>query len=448
MRTALALCVVALVVVAAASPAAVSHVPSFAASKRYAPPPGGGCDYCSQSSATGDLNGDGRQDVVTVDADQAVSVFITKADGTFRARRDHLTGGEPTDAVISDLNADGHPDVAVAEADGFVSTFMNQGDGTLGVRRDYAAGSNGSGPASIAAADVDSDGSADLVAANGSASISVFRNDGDGTFAAQRDYQLAGGDAVSLAVGDLNSDGRPDVVTGGVSVLLNHGDGTFTERDYDARGSNSIALGDLNGDGKLDVATANGGEGVSVLLNQGAGRLGPTRVYAAPPAWEYELVHAEPQSIAIADLNGDGKPDLATANFDRHASAFVNTGVGRFGWPIDLGVGKCGDFYGRQRALSTGDLNGDGRADLVAAGSNGLCVSLARPGLCNIQDVRGRKLSVAKGLLARGHCRVGAVRYAQAKYVKRGLVTAERPGFGGVLRAGAKVGLVVSSGSG
>jgi hypothetical protein len=217
----------------------------------------------------------------------------------------------------------------------------------------------------------------------------VFRNNGDGTFAAQRDYRLTGGDAVSLALGDLDGDGRQDVVTGGVSVLLNRGDGTFAERNYDSRGSNSVALADLNGDGKLDVATANGGIGVSVLLNAGDGRLGPTRVYAAPRAREYGIVAADPQSIAIADLNADHRPDLATTNSDQRASVLVNTGAGRFGSPIDLGVGKCGSFYERDRALSTGDLNGDGRADLVAAGGNGLCVSLARPGCATSRTCAG-----------------------------------------------------------
>jgi len=445
MRTALALCVLGLVAGAAATSAAVGNVPSFSAFRRYALQPAAGCDYCSASSATGDLDGDGRPDVVAVGVD-TVSVLITKAGGALGARRDYLTSGDAADAVIADLNGDGRADVAVAEADGFVSTFMNRGDGTLGARRDYAAGSDGSGPASIAAADLDGDGSADLVTANGNASISVFRNNGDGTFAAQRDYRLTGGNAVSLAVGDLDGDGRPDVVAGGVSVLLNNGDGTFAERDYDAKGSNSIALGDLNGDGKLDVATANGAQGASVLLNEGDGRLGPARVYVVLAPWEYGFAVPDPQSIAIADLNGDSRPDLATADFDRRASVLVNAGNGRFRSPIGLVAGACGDFFESDRALATADLNGDGRADLLAAGDGGLCVSLAKPGLCNVQDVRGRKLSVATALLARGHCRVGTVRYARAKYVNRGLVTAQRPGFGGVLRAGAKVALVVSSG--
>jgi len=446
MRTGLALCVLALVLGATASSAAVSNVPSFAATKRYALANANGCDRCAVGTAIGDLNGDGRPDVVTVSGDDSLAVFITKADGTFSTRRDYLTAGDAADAVIADLNGDGHPDVAVAEADGFVSTFMNQGDGTVATRRDYAGGSEGSGPFSIAAGDLDGNGSADLVAANGSASISVLRNNGDGTFAAQRDYRLTGAGAVSLALGDLNRDGRPDVVTGAVSVLLNNGDGTFAERDYNTPDARSIALGDLNGDGKLDVAASNAYRGVSVRLNTGNGGLGRARVYAVLPSWSYGLSDGEPQSVAIADLNGDRKPDLATVNDDRRVSVLVNAGGGRFRSPIDVGIAKCGEFYESARALSTVDLNGDRRADLIAVGSAGLCVSLGKPGLCNVQDVRGRTLSVAKGLLVRGHCRPGAVRYAHEKFVKRGLVTAERPDFGRVLRAGAKVALVVSLG--
>src|SRR5207244_349756 len=155
---------------------------------------------------------------------------------------------------------------------------------------------------SIAAGDVDGNGSADLVVVS-SGSVSVLRNNGVGAFAAEEDYPVGGdGDsAVSVALGDLNGDGKPDVATGNgnrnVSVLLNKGDGTLQPaRNYDAAGAVSVALGDLNGDGKLDVATANE-TGVSVLLNAGDGALQRRRVYDVLGAYNSS---AGPQSIAIA----------------------------------------------------------------------------------------------------------------------------------------------------
>jgi hypothetical protein len=456
---ALAFLAVALVLGTVASSAAVGGVPSFAASKRYAVPYTNGCGRCAKSVVIGDLNGDGRPDVVTVNNDDTNSVFITNPNGTFHARRDYIVGGDPAGAAIADLNGDGHTDVAVADAAGFVTVLRSRGDGTLGGKRDYAAGTGGAGPVSIAAADLDGDGSPDLVTANqgentGVPSVSVLRNNGDGTFAAMRNYRISGGYPVSVALGDLNGDGKPDIVTGdgdaNVSVLMNGGDGTFQpERVYDAQGALSVALGDLNGDGKLDVATASGGPSVavgrvSVFLNRGDGTLGRSRVYAVLS--ESESRTPDPQSIAIADLNGDRRPDLVTADFEEHVSLLLNGGAGTFHLPIDLGVAKCGYVDESDRALAIGDLNGDGRPDLAVAGPGGLCVSLDKPGLCNVQDVRRLTAAGARTLLVRAHCRVGAIRYAHAISYKRGLVSAQRPGFGGVLRAGAKVDLVVSLG--
>jgi FG-GAP-like repeat len=89
----------------------VSRVPSFAASKRYAVPLANGCGRCVESIAVGDLNGDGRPDLVTVNNDDTISVFITKLNGTFHARRDYIVGGDPAGAAIADLNGDGLADV-------------------------------------------------------------------------------------------------------------------------------------------------------------------------------------------------------------------------------------------------------------------------------------------------------------------------------------------------
>ena len=389
----------------------------------------------------GDLNGDGRSDVVTVNYDETISVFMTKPGGTLGARTDYLVAGGPAGAAIADLNGDGHADVAVADGDGFVTVLLNSGDGTLGPRRDYRSAPGG--PISIAAADLDGDGSPDLVTTN-SGAVSVFRNNGDGTFAPETNY-AAEGNRISVAVGDLNGDGKPDVVTSGVSVLLNNGDGSLRAGGaYDAGGAVSIALGDLNGDGKPDVATATGDAGVSVLLNRGDGTLLGKRLYRVLATPDSSV--GGPQSIAVADLNGDHRPDLATANFDRHVSLLLNGGGATFRTTIDIGAIECGDVYESDRALALGDLNGDGRVDLAVAAENGLCVTLAKPGRCNVQEVRSLKVREARALLSRAYCRVGAIRYAHSLFFNRGRVSAEQPGFGRALRAGAKVNLVVSLG--
>jgi beta-lactam-binding protein with PASTA domain len=92
------------------------------------------------------------------------------------------------------------------------------------------------------------------------------------------------------------------------------------------------------------------------------------------------------------------------------------------------------------------DMNGDGRLDLATAGNRGKSVSirLNRPGLCNVQDAVGLTLAGAERAIARGGCRVGAVRSASAKRVKPGAVISESPGFGAVRPGGARVDLVVS----
>src|SRR5437867_1290634 len=115
----------------------------------------------------------------------------------------------------------------------------------------------------------------------------------------------------SLAIGDLNSDGNPDLVVANlfssrVSVLLGNGDGSFgVHTDYGAGDPFSLAIGDLNADGKPDVVTANWiSNTVSVLLGNGDGSFGVKNDY--PTSYV-------PQSVAIGDLNGDGKPDLALA---------------------------------------------------------------------------------------------------------------------------------------
>ncbi len=171
---------------------------------------------------------------------------------------------------------------------------------------DYATGIS---PTSVTSADVNGDGMADLIVANqGSSTVSVLTNNGNGTFAAQVDY-AAGSYPWSVTSADVNGDGKADliVVNGGsntVSVLTNNGNGTFAAKADYATGSNPsyVTSADVNGDGKADLIVANyGSNTVSVLTNNGNGTFAAKVDYAAG---------SYPYSVTSADVNDDGNADL------------------------------------------------------------------------------------------------------------------------------------------
>jgi hypothetical protein len=171
---------------------------------------------------------------------------------------------------------------------------------------------------------------------------------------------------------------------------------------------------------------------VRILLGNGAGGISPA---PGSPV----KVDGEPPSIIAADLNGDGKRDLAVANEERPVSVLLNRGDGRFQAKLDYRSG------GMPESLVIGDLNGDQRPDLaVASFRGGVVVLINRPGLCNVQDVKGMTVGAAKRTLARANCRVGRIRRAYSRAVKRGRVISQKPAFGAVRPGGAKVNLVVS----
>jgi hypothetical protein len=238
------------------------------------------------------------------------------------------------------------------------------------------------------------------------------------SFARARSY-ATGSVPWSVAIGDLNGDGKTDLATANrnadsASVLLNRGDGSFqAKRDY-ATGSvpYSVAISDLNGDGNPDLATANEeaarANSVSVLLNRGDGSF--------PAKLDYATGRG-PVSVAITDLNGDGKPDLATANGDAHsATVLLNRGDGSFQAKLDYAIGR------KPFEFAIGDLNGDGKPDLATANgrANSVSVLLNRPGLCTVQDVTRQTVSAAKRMIARANCRVGKIRRAYSKTVMPG----------------------------
>jgi hypothetical protein len=216
-------------------------------------------------------------------------------------------------------------------------------------------------------------------------------------------------------------------------------------------------MGDVNLDGKPDVVTANGTtspggdddwvDSVSVLIGRGDGTLRVKRDYRHDGAQgQYRL---EFVSIRIGDINGDRKPDLITADAggDYTFSVFRNAGNGTFrrshfdyGWSDytseSVGLGS--------EAVALGDVNADRKLDVVVPRWLSVSVFINAPGLCTVPDVVSLKLSAATRRLARWHCRVGKIRWRHGSAA--GYVSSQRPGLGAVLPKGGKVNLVVWAG--
>ena len=324
-----------------------------------------------------DVNGDGRSDLVVLNAgDNTIGVFLGNGDGSFQPQRAFAVNPSTTTVLAADVNGDGRTDLVVASTsinNGTVGVLLGNGDGTFQPEHSF---STGTGLVALAIADVTGDGKPDLLLSYLFKSVvSVLPGKGDGTFGPPRTVPVSG-DPTSLAAQDVNGDSRPDIifadfVAGKVSVLLNDGKGGFQpQQTYDV-GANpsSVTVADVNGDGKPDLITTNQGsyyspKGVSVLLNQG-GTFGTQQSF---------LLSSQPTALAVADVNGDGKPDLAIAySLDHAVGVLAGNGDGTF---------AHGDKATRElvglipNALALADVNGDGRPDILVANEGDSTVSV------------------------------------------------------------------------
>ncbi len=350
----------------------------------------GACDY-PDALAVGDLNGDGIPDV-------AVACAYTSTPGN---------GGIPSGtwrngSVAVLLGTSGGAGLGLAAAS---QLYCPMGDYPGATASSHSVGFSGGciGPSAVTIAKM-GNGHPDIVTANeGSDNVSVWAGNGDGSFVTSTaaDPAYPSGIALdstpdnfqvgphasraisplyfpdSVAVGDLNGDGHPDVVTtnlvtGNISVLLGNGDGTLQSATMlglgGAANPESVALGDFNDDGHLDIAIGDNmvglSGGVTVFLNKGNGTF-------ATPVSKADGTTGTQSELFAADMNGDGQVDLVaatqTATSCCPVSVLVGNGNRTFASPTVVTIAGM-------QAAAVADLNGDGKPDIVTANTASVSV--------------------------------------------------------------------------
>lgn len=377
---------------------------NFASAVAYAPGGNG-----PNAVVVTDLNGDGKPDIVIANwcmnntapcPQSSVGVLLGNGDGTFGTTHAYGSGGVYADGVaVADLNGDGIPDIVVVNcgnalsnhcigAGGNLGILFGNGDGTFQPVVSFPLGGGGYGAIDVAIADVNLDGSNDIIVAGDCASGGcggVLLGKGDGTFRPEIPFGSGGLIAFSIAVGDVNGDGKPDAVVGNqcatqacqtstIGVALGNGDGTFqTAVAYNSGGlyPDGVEIADLRGNGKADIIVANSSTSVTVnqgdvgvLLGNGDGTFQPVVAYAAS-----EFGAAD---IKVADVNGDGEPDVIVVNCSATSGnctggggdvgVLLGNGDGTLQQVVTFSPGEPSPF-----GVAVVDVNGDSKPDIIVA---------------------------------------------------------------------------------
>jgi len=341
------------------------------------------------SIAVMDVNNDGKPDLITANGNYVVhnsdagagdtlTVLTNAGSGLFGFYTNLAVGSEPDCVIAADVNRDGKLDLISANANGSgfgsLSILTNNGLGGFGLDELVNVGEYGD-PTCVTAVDVNSNGKIGLAAlVNGE--LQLFTNNGNGVIAFNA-VVAVGNDPLWVVAADVNGDGRADLIlangvntkpddpNGTLTVFTNNGSGGFVSNATYEVGSapKCFVAADINGDGKVDLIAANNTVGtVTVLTNNGSGGFISNATYE---------VGFQPRCVVAADINGDGWPDLivATANVDETAGNTVtiltNNGSGFFGFYATIAVDVAPNW------VAAADVNGDGKPDLIVTSTDG-----------------------------------------------------------------------------
>lgn len=331
--------------------------------------------------AIGDANNDGRADIVGVgeNGDYGVNVYLQAADGSMQQPVTYFPtgGGTPypvgRSVAIGDMNGDGRNDIVVTTEYGSdgkagIRVMHQNSQGTFGAFTDYATDNR----YKLRLVDINRDGRLDVVSMGGGSHASVFLQNTGGTLDTPTTYGVTYGGSGDLDVADVNNDGLLDIVITAsassiheIAVLAQTSAGGFASAVYydtpNHRGVNGVGVGDINGDGRNDVVVSDAsGAVLLVYLQNASGTLNAPVSYGYPQAQTYQ------RGIEIVDMNQDGRADLVVLNDYGVVQIYLQQADGTLGPELIHHTGRTISFTDAH-GFAVRDLNGDGKPDVVVA---------------------------------------------------------------------------------